>query len=213
MNKDNNVKIQPALDLLAQDGIALEKAAVEMLLLYVKLVEEWNESISLVSQGDLEHLIERHVVDSLSLVPIVRKHCPQGGKLMDIGSGAGFPAIPIKIALPDVHLVLVERSDRKMGFLRKAVGDLRLANVTFRHGEFPGVAKGIAADVVTARAVEDPKKLTRAILKTLTAGSVFVCQSGEAKGAKVETFHVEHVDDAWKAQGLRRGEVDVVSRL
>ncbi len=211
MNTGKNTQ-KLLVEMLAADGVHFDEADYESLEAYCRLIEEWNESVSLVSQGDLEQLFERHVVDSLSLAGILRRSVRDGGKLLDIGSGAGFPAIPLKIVLPHLHLVLVERSERKIGFLRKAVGDLGLSNVTIRHGEFPQAAADVVADAITARAVEDPKRLTRAILRRMPVGCTFLCQSGEGAVVKGDMFHVEHVDDAWTRRGLRRGDLRLIRR-
>ena len=77
---------------------------------HLSLVRQWNPMLSLVSEGDVAFLEERHLIDSLSLIPYVVRHCGQEGGLLDIGSGGGFPAIPIKCLLPGIPMVLVEHS-------------------------------------------------------------------------------------------------------
>ena len=98
--------------------------------------------------------------------------------MLDVGSGGGFPAIPVKVVLPQLRLTIVERSERKVGFLRKIVGALALADVDVLAREFSQVRADIRPDVVTARAVESPGRLSVQIANRLDARSVFLSQSG-----------------------------------
>ena len=94
---------------------------------YIKEIELWNPRYGLVNaQGD--QLVIRHILDSLSGVPVLNK--PVLGKVADIGSGAGFPGIPLAVFLPDTEFFLVERSGRRVSFLRNAVLSLGIRNVT-----------------------------------------------------------------------------------
>lgn len=179
---------------------------------YFGLIRQWNGFVSLVSQGDLAKLEENHVADSLSLVPYVWRACGENGLLLDVGSGAGFPALVLKMALPGLRVVLVERSERKVGFLRTAVGALKLEGVEIRCGEFPGVAEGIVPQALTARAVEKPERVLRDVARWLPAGCTFLCQLGAPEGSFREMFHVEHIRDEWSEAGVRRGELYLVRR-
>ena len=85
---------------------------------YLSLVREWNDYASLVSKGDLSSLEETHLVDALGLAPVIVRLGQDEGLLLDIGSGGGFPAIPLKIVLPDLQIVMIERCGRKVAFLR-----------------------------------------------------------------------------------------------
>lgn len=178
---------------------------------YCELIREWNRVVSLVSHGDLDRLDE-HVADSLSLAPYVQEACGEGGGLLDIGSGGGFPGVPLACALPGVRVALVERSDRKVGFLRQVVGGLKLDNAEVICGEFPLAAAGLVPRAVTARAVEKPAKVLRDIGRFLPEEAVFLCQVGDPRPFLGETFHVERVRDAWTEAGARRGELYRVRR-
>ena len=208
-----------AMDLLRDAGLVLDEAALDQLNRHMALVREWNRVVSLVSSGDLAELSERHTVDSLSLAPVF-VHCGVGeGLLLDLGSGGGFPAIPLLIALPGLRAVLVERSERKVGFLRKAVAALDLDRAEVRLGEFPGVVQGVKADAITARAIEHPEKVLPAVGDWVTRGATFLCQAGDPRSVapkmfhvehSARRFHVEHFEDAWTANGLRRGTLHLV---
>ncbi|HIJ73104.1 MAG TPA: hypothetical protein HPP83_03280 [Candidatus Hydrogenedentes bacterium] len=205
--------LERSAELLALNGILLGSKAEARIAQHAKLVREWNAFASLVSENDLTVIEDTHVVDSLSLAPWVIGAGGRGAALLDIGSGGGFPALPLKIALPELRVTLVERSERKVGFLLSAAGAMGLDGVTVVHGNFPEGVSGLSPDAVTARAVEKPDKVGKAILAFLPGGSTFLCQSGAALKNLPPMFHVERIHDAWSRAGLRRGELFVVQRL
>jgi len=88
-------------------GLVLNQEAVGMIVRHAELVREWNKFVSLVSRRDADRLLERHIVDSLSLVPVVDHLGSDRGVLLDIGSGGGYPAIPLKIARPEMEIVVI----------------------------------------------------------------------------------------------------------
>ena len=129
--------------------------AVDRLEAYERLVRRWNPRGNLVSRRDLERLRQRHVLDSLSLLPWWR------GSLADVGSGAGFPGVPLAIARPEASVTLIERSERKVRFLNQVVIELGLPNVDvietdLGHRRRPRSLDGRVFDTVTGRAVAPP---------------------------------------------------------
>ena len=197
--------------LLQDAGLCLRAEQHDQLQSYMALLRQWNPYVSLVSIPDLDHLYARHVVDALSLAPYVLESGP-APHLLDIGSGGGFPAIPLAIALPALRLTLLERSFKKTGFLRKAAGALQLRQVDLVHGEFPKDLPDIHPTVITARAVEKPEVLTPAILHYLPPTATFLCQSGQVQAIDPAMFHVEPINDAWQDQALRRGSLHRITR-
>ena len=201
------------LELLAADGIDVTADIADSLSAHLDLVREWNPFASLVSPRDVGRLVDAHIVDSVSLAPVIVRQGGTVGTLLDIGSGGGFPALPLKLLLPGLDLVLVERSGRKAAFLRKVVAALNLSDVRVRHGSFPECVEGDTGDVITARAVEKARAMLADILATLRPDSVFLCQSGDPAAVVGPGFHVERVEDEWEWRGLRRGELHLVSRV
>lgn len=116
------------------------------------LLKRWNRRFNLVARGDEPRLRERHVLDSLALLPWWK------GTLADIGSGAGFPGLPLAIARPCSTVVLIERSERKCRFLRQALIDLELANVQLVNSDVVDYRPGKLFDTVTVRAVAPPEQ-------------------------------------------------------
>jgi 16S rRNA (guanine527-N7)-methyltransferase len=95
-------------------GIDLSLQKKELFLFYLSLLLRWNRKINLTSIKDLNLIIRRHFLDSIAVAP----YLGQAGRLMDVGSGAGFPGLPLKIVLPRKEVVLVEARRKKANFLR-----------------------------------------------------------------------------------------------
>jgi 16S rRNA (guanine527-N7)-methyltransferase len=106
-------------------GVVLDAGQVETLEKFVALVERWNAKFNLLSRRDVDRLWTRHVLDSLSLLPLLPE-----GSVLDLGTGAGFPGIPLATADSARAFLLVDRSARKIRFLELAAHSLGLANVT-----------------------------------------------------------------------------------
>ncbi|HDP35383.1 MAG TPA: hypothetical protein ENN29_09770 [Candidatus Hydrogenedentes bacterium] len=205
-------ELDMALALLrTENGLAADKRARVRLLDYMALLEAWRDALGLVSGGDKMFLERRHVADALSLAPYVARQTARGNGLLDIGSGGGLPAIPIKCVLPELPCTLVERSARKVGFLHRVAAQLGFSDVVILHGSFPDVMGAITASVITARAVERPQRLGPEILKRMPEEGVFLCQSDPRKWRMPGMFHVEHITDIWKQKGLRRGTLSRIT--
>ncbi len=121
---------------------------------FLREIDLWNPRLKLVAAAGAE-LIVRHVLDSLAGPPAIRRlhgsRWPSRGRITDLGSGAGFPGIPIAIMEPDTRVDLVERSARRAGFLRNAIAAVGLPNAGVH--ECPLEGYGEAADLAVYRAL------------------------------------------------------------
>ncbi len=135
---------------------------IERTELYNDLIVSWSEKINIVSRNDLGILLERHILDSLTPVSEI----PDSGSLLDIGSGAGFPAIPIAFIRPGLNITALESRQKKTLFLKEAVNRLKLANVTIHTGRLEDYQFGFPVDIATVRAVAITEKILRS-LKTV----------------------------------------------
>lgn len=127
----------------------LSDEAVEQLGKLKALYTEWNAAINVISRKDMDAFDERHVLHSLALVKVM-KFAP-GSDVLDVGTGGGFPGIPLAIVYPEVNFVLCDSIGKKMKVVRAVVQALGLTNVTIHHGRAEDI-KG-QFDFVVSRAV------------------------------------------------------------
>jgi 16S rRNA (guanine527-N7)-methyltransferase len=130
---------------------------------------------------------------------------------LDIGTGGGFPAIPLKVIFPGLNVLMIERSEKKLAFLQKAVVTLALEKASVIHGSFPDAVPVCQPDLITARAIDAPERLLAQVLALLPERGVFLCQIPRAKLDVPATFHVERIHDTWTERQLRRGDLHLIS--
>lgn len=147
---------------LAGGSAALGQPQLDALAAFEALLRRWGKRYNLVSRRDLERLRQRHIEDSLALVP----WCV--GSLVDVGSGAGLPGVPLAIARPQLAVMLLERSERKCAFLRHVAIELGLKNVTIEQADARRFRPPAGFRTGVARAVAPPAAAWR-LVKPLLA--------------------------------------------
>jgi 16S rRNA (guanine527-N7)-methyltransferase len=129
-------------------GIALQPAQAAALLALVSELAEWNTRFNLTAISEPTEVIDKHLLDSLAVLPHLR-----GLRIADIGTGAGFPGLPLAIADLDRRFTLVESTGKKASFLRHVVGELHLPNVDIVQGRAEAMRPAKPFDSVVARAL------------------------------------------------------------
>ncbi len=147
----DNARLTALLQLFAP-GTVLPAKLLEQLQLYLDLLLRWNARMNLTAVRDPEQIVTRHFGESLFAAQVLQRNLAAPKSLGDVGSGAGFPGIPIKLLMPEVQLTLIESHNKKATFLREVVRALKLENANV----FCGRAEewDAKASVVTLRAVE-----------------------------------------------------------
>ncbi|MGD8417686.1 MAG: 16S rRNA (guanine(527)-N(7))-methyltransferase RsmG [Pseudomonadales bacterium] len=170
-------------------GVTLTDAQWTALEDYVSLLLRWNARFNLISRRDAQRVWSRHILDSLSVLPILeaecRRHAGRRLRALDLGSGAGLPGLPLAVGLPDVDWLLVDRNRRKVRFLELAAATLTLANVSVRAldlGRETPDALCRCTDVLVSRAVAAPAELLRVGAPMVRAGGLMVLLSGAEGG-------------------------------
>lgn len=115
---------QKLADGLAALNIVLPASAQQKLIAYVKMIEKWNKVHNLTAVREPDKMITLHVLDSLAIVPFVKAK----NSLLDVGSGAGLPGIPLALACPDLRVTLLDSNHKKTAFLTQAKTELGLTN-------------------------------------------------------------------------------------
>lgn len=142
---------QPIEQGLAAMGIELPAEARTRLAAHLELIEKWNRVHNLTAVRDTAQMVVVHLLDSLSLLPYVA----DAKSVIDVGSGPGFPGIPLAIARPDVRFTLLDSSHKKCAFLEQAKAELGLANVTVACDRVEQYRPAQGFDVVVSRAFAD----------------------------------------------------------
>lgn len=164
----------------AQCGVELDAEAVGRFETYTALLLEWNGRMNLTAITEPEEIAVKHYVDSLSLLRPAK--LPKNARVADVGSGAGFPGVPLAIARPDLRVVCLDSLNKRILFLQELCRRLGLGNVECRHirAEDAGRQPELRAqfDAATARAVGKMALLAEYCLPLVRVGGVFYAMKG-----------------------------------
>lgn len=164
-------------------GLELSSAQLEALARYIELLRKWNKTANLISRKDMSRLVERHILDSLTAVRLIR-----GQRILDVGSGGGLPGIPLAIVLPNVQMFLCERMSRRARFLTLVVRELALANVSVIGQDVAQLEAAPLFDTIIARAVSSRLRLWAMLRERLVeGGQLIVYSSTQDQGAQAGT--------------------------
>lgn len=161
-----------------QVGVQLNQNMIQMLLRYLDELKIWNQKINLTSLQDDRSIIIDHFIDSLSVIP----HLPSTGRLLDAGSGAGFPGLPIKIVRPELDVTLLEAKRKKTNFLRQVILLLNLNDITVLHGRAESLLaekKIPAFDTIIARAFTPLDRLLKLTQPLLQDGGYLIAMKAK----------------------------------
>ena len=173
-------------------GLTIGDSQADQFMRYLAHLIEWNKAINLTAIIDPKEIIIKHFVDSL--VALVATSFPQNGAVIDVGSGGGFPGIPLKIVRSDMRLVLVEPVQKKCSFLNSVIGLLKLQDVSTFYGTIEQYAKRSIChviDTVVVRALkyEEIRKHLPALLTS--KGKVVLYRTEAIKKQEIgEEFHL-----------------------
>lgn len=160
--------------------LSLNPKQIQQFTLYEKLLLEWNEKFNLTAIRDVPGIRTKHFLDSLSVSRLFTKTFPTS--LMDIGTGAGFPGIPLKIVFPQLHLALVESVGKKSAFCQLVVDELALSCTEVLTGRAEDLAHQNKYrerfDMVVARAVANMPVLVEYLLPFARVGGKMIAQKG-----------------------------------
>ena len=181
----------PLAELLAPLGIVLAQAMLDHLEWLGQELLRWNRTHNLTAITDPAEVREKHLVDSLTLLPLLKG----ATRLLDLGSGAGFPALPLKLVCPALEVVSVDAVGKKIAFQRHVARTLRLTGFSAVHGraeDLPGSPLCAAGfDVVTARALGSLPLLARLAAPCLVPGGRLIAMKGAEGAAELAAAQAE----------------------
>ncbi len=168
-------------------GIELDDTALERFDKYAELLVYWNERINLTAITDPEEIVYKHFIDSLILLKYV--DIPKGAKVIDVGTGAGFPGVALLIARPDLNITLMDSTKKKLGVIEDILNNIGLtANVVHSRAEEAGKNANFREqyDFATARAVTNLRDLTEICLPFVKLGGYFIPLKGAGANEEIE---------------------------
>lgn len=171
---------------LKKIDIELSKKQIEQFYTYMNLLLEWNEKINLTAITEPKEVILKHFVDSLTISAYIKK----GSKLVDMGTGAGFPGIPLKILRDDIEITLVDSLNKRINFLNEVIKELELREISTVHAraeEFGQNKKYREKfDIATSRAVANLSTLSEYLVPLVKLEGKIICMKGSEVKEEVE---------------------------
>ena len=190
-----------------QLGITLSEKQIQQFVRYYELLVEWNSFMNLTAITEYEEVMEKHFVDSLAAVKVCDFH--QVKSLIDIGTGAGFPGIPLKIAFPHLEVVLLDSLNKRTKFLNEVINQLGLENIRTIHGRAEDYAKQKEYreqfDVCVSRAVANLSTLSEYCIPYVKNTGEFISY----KSGKIE----EEVEQARNAVFILGGKISKIEKF
>ncbi len=175
-------------------GLALEPAQVAALLCLVAELADWNARFNLTAITEPLEVVDKHLLDSLAVLPFLK-----GLRVADVGAGAGFPGLPLAVADLDRRYTLIESTGKKAGFLRHAVGKLRLPNVEVVQGRAEAYTPRAPFESVVARALGSLADFVRVAGHLAGQGGRLLAMKGKPPEAELKA-----IPTGWKALAVHR---------
>ena len=141
----------------------LSKTQIEKFLLFEKLIKNWNKKVNLISRKDIEFLFERHISYSLSITFFFK--FKTSTKILDVGTGGGFPGIPLAIFFPNVEFTLIDRTKKKIKVIDSIKEDLKIKNIKTIVGDVKNIK--CKFDFILGRAVTKMEKFVPLVKKNI----------------------------------------------
>ena len=182
--------------------IGFNEEQIEKFYKYMQLLLEWNEKINLTAITDPKEIILKHFIDSLTILKYIKK----GAKVIDVGTGAGFPGIPLRILRDDINLTLLDSLNKRINFLKLVIDELKLKNVDTIHGRAEEIGKNKryreSFDISFSRAVANLSTLSEYLIPLVKIGGISISM----KGSEIK----EEIEKSKKAITLLGGNINKI---
>ena len=196
-------------------GIVLNEKQLNQFYEYMNLLLDWNEKINLTAITEPEEIILKHFIDSLTIAKYIKK----GESLVDVGTGAGFPGIPLKIYREDISIMLLDSLNKRINFLNDVIERLDLKDITTIHSRVEEFGKNKKYrekfDIATSRAVANLATLSEYMLPLIKIGGKSICMKGPEISKEIENSkraikilggRVEKIDEFERSEERRVGK-------
>lgn len=185
--------------------IELTEDKIELFYEYMEILLEWNKKINLTAITEEKEIILKHFIDSISINKYIKKE----KVVMDIGTGAGFPGIPLKILNVDNKFILVDSLNKRINFLIEVKKELKLNNLELIHSRAEDLAKNLEyrenIDIIVSRAVANLRILAEYMIPFLKVGGECICMKGPNINNEIE--------ESKKAIEILGGKIDRIENI
>ena len=168
-------------DGIKEFGITLSDSQIDQFMMYYKILIEWNQVMNLTAITAFNEVCTKHFLDSISLCKVI--DCTQEYTLMDVGTGAGFPGIPLKIVFPNLQITLLDSLGKRVKFLNEVIQRLGLHGIQAIHGRAEDYAKANLLrekfDICISRAVANLSTLSEYCIPYVKEGGFFISYKSE----------------------------------
>ena len=187
-----------------QSDVDLNETQINKFYEYMNLLLEWNEKINLTAITEPNEVILKHFIDSLT----IKRYIEEGKSIVDVGTGAGFPGIPLSISNNNINITLLDSLNKRIIFLNDVIDKIQLKNIEAIHGRAEEFAKNKkqreSFDIATSRAVAPLNILLEYLLPLVKVGGKCICM----KGSKTE-----EIEDARNALKILGGEIESIDKV
>lgn len=157
-------------DGLAKMGVT---SHADKLIDYLMLLIKWNKAYNLTAIRDPKEMVDKHLLDSLSIIPYLK-----GERFIDVGAGAGLPGIPLAITFPQYKITLVDSNGKKTRFLQAVKRELNLSNVDIIHGRVEDIVDDVGFDCILSRAFSDLGQMLQYTNRLIKPEGVWLAMKG-----------------------------------
>ena len=193
------MSISPELALILNTG--LQELGIstenEPLLHYLSLLHKWNRSYNLTAIRDMDVMVTRHLLDSLAIAPWIR-----GKRLLDVGTGAGLPGIPLALIQPDLHVVLLDSNGKKIRFLQEVKRALTIDNIEIVQTSVENYHPSRGFDTVTSRAFSDLAQMLKWTNHLVETNGIWLAMKGRYPETELASINLPYQVQSYTVPGL-----------
>ena len=171
--------------------------APDQLIQYLALLHKWNQAYNLTAIRDLHSMVTLHLLDSLAILPMIH-----GTRILDVGTGAGLPGVPLALANPSLHVVLLDSNGKKIRFLQEVKRALVLDNIEVIQTRVERYHPTSSFDTVTSRAFSNLKQMLDCTEHLIAPDGIWLAMKGRHPEAELACMHRAYRIESYTADGI-----------